>query len=449
MKTKDDGRSLHLPRSKRQRSPAVQLLTESAIWGAVNENLSFYLHDGFRTYIAAICLNIVLAVIVMIQWPEVQMKTLYIAPLPFFSALFIWNAPTDRENLLQPQLYLVVQTLLAVLIVFQSPLNTIFFFYPLCLQAMLKLKSQKTAVLWICLFALITLANFWYSRELLDISFSFNAVVVCAGFFFFGTLGSMLERLKQNRKEIRDLLTQVVDARAQLEEQAEQSKHLAVVSERERLARELHDTLGHRLTVAAVQLEGAQRLMEREYQREQVAKIIKSTHRQIIQGLDDLRDTLKSMRKLTINIDDLASSLRSVVMEFAGASGVVPHVHFPYTLLPRLSDGKCEVIYRIAQEALTNVQKHAEARNVWLEMDIIQDETFILTVRNDGRDFVAANNGGHGLQGMEERAAEYNGVVLVSKPAKGGTLVTLRLPVAESESVAMVNVKRVERGNPE
>lgn len=448
MKTKDDGRSLHLPSTKRQRSPAVQLLTESAIRVATNESLSFYLHDGFRTYLAAICLNVVLAVIVMIQWPAVQMKALYIAPLPFFSALFIWNAPTDRENLLQPQLYLAVQTLLAALIVFQSPLITIFFFYPLCLQAMLKLKSQKTAALWIGLFALITLANFWHSRELLDVPFSFNAVVVCAGFFFFGTLGSMLVRLKRNREEIRYLLTQLVDARARLEEQAEQSKQLAVASERERLARELHDTLGHRLTVAAVQLEGAHRLMEREYQREQVARKIKGTHRQIIQGLDELRDTLNSMRKLAINADNLASSLQSVVTEFAGASGVVPRIRFPYAL-PRLSDGKCEVIHRIVQESLTNVQKHGQARNVWLEMDIIQDDTLILTVRNDGRDFVAANNGGHGLQGMKERAAEYSGGVRVSKPVEGGTLVTLRLPVTESESVATANVKRMEHWNTE
>ena len=436
------------PPAKQQGSFEVQSSTDSAILNAVTNNLSFYLHDGGRTYFAAICLNLVLAVILMTQWTEVQVQALYIAPFPFFSALYIWNTPTDRKNLLHPQLYMAVQTLLASLIVFQSPLIAIFFFSPLCMQAMLKFRSQKIGVLWTCLLALLTLADFWYHRESLGVPFSFNAIATCAGFLFFAMLGSMLARLRRNRAEIKHLLTRLADTQMQLQAYAAQAAEMGAASERERLAGELHDSLGHRLTIAAVQLEGTLRLMERARQRDQVAKKIESAHGQLIQGLDELRGAIKSMHSLALNSDNLVHALQSLVAEVASASDIVHHSHLPDTL-PRLSVDQCMTIYRTVQEALTNVQKHGRARTIWLEIEIIEDDTLLVKIRNDGQDFDATDNGnGYGIRGMRERAAQLGGTVRVTRPAAGGTLVTLRLPLGAAKVVAAADGESVAREVP-
>ena len=437
METKTSEQALQLPLAERtiaERTRSLAVSVPSDALNMLNKSRPFYMSENFQIYFAAIGINVILAAIVMMQWTTVPIKVLFAAPFPFYSALFIWNAPIERKQnrLLNPHLYLMAQTLLVTLIVSQSPIFAIMLFYPLSVQAMLKIESQKTAVLWICLFASITVAACWIFQDSMNETFAYNAVVMCGGFFFFGVFGSMLARIRRNREEIRYLLTDLVDTQAELLKYAEQSKQLAVASERERLARDLHDTLGHRLTVAAVQLEGTRRLMEQKTQHERVVTTIESAHRQLIQGMKELRAALTSMHSMTINDGNLARSLRNVVTEFTVATGIIPHIHLPGTL-PSLSNDQCNVMYRFVQEALTNVQKHAQARNVWVNLDTT-DDTVILSVGNDGRDFAPAEGEGYGLRGMRERAAQLDGAVRVTIPAGGGTLMMLRLPLAKAEA---------------
>ncbi|HSR29858.1 MAG TPA: histidine kinase, partial [Anaerolineae bacterium] len=153
--------------------------------------------------------------------------------------------------------YLAVQASLATVLIFLQPGWTMFplLYFPLSVQAMLTF-SRGPATAWIATFSLATAASFvsgvsW--REGLIALLMYGGINV-----FFAGYATALQRADTARRESQALLEELQEAHRQLQEYALRAEELAVVEERNRLAREMHDTLGHRLTVASVQLEGAQ-----------------------------------------------------------------------------------------------------------------------------------------------------------------------------------------------
>jgi len=205
----------------------------------------------------------------------------------------------------------------------------------------------------------------------------------------------------------------------------EQVAVLAVAEERKRLARELHDSLGHVLTISMVQLENAAQLVEQEPR--QAQKIIRTVRGHLSSGLDDLRVILGAVHTGSIDSDNLLPSLQQVADQFADATGISLHTRLP-DALPPLSDAQAQALYRTAQEALTNIFKHALALNVWIDLHILDGE-LALEIRDDGQGFSSTGNSGYGLQGMRERAAELDGTILVTSPPDGGMLLSMHLPL--------------------
>ena len=411
--------------------------------------------EKLLAYFIAICLNVIVAVVIVLQWGSAPAKISLIAPFLLFSALFIVNAPIGRRDFRKGNLYLAIQTLLIIPMVAQNPVLAIMFFYPLSVQAMLKLNS-RSALIWVGVFFFITAGSYWYLSDMMNDTFAFNTVVAGGGFFFFSALGGALAGMRKNREERRHLLTELTHAYTQLQEYARHAEALAVSEERNRLSRELHDTLGHRLTISIVQLEGVKKLLEQAPYREQVTRMVGTAHTQLIEGLDELRGTLhtlhglqtdaapalnrppsspavadnhQTLRKILGDADNLIPSLQRLIHEFAIATGVNLHTQLPDTL-PRLSAEQSITIYRAVQEALTNTHKHARARNAWVDMETMGG-ALTLTMRNDGLDFVPPSNGygGYGLKGMRERATQLGGTLDVIKPEEGGILLTLNLPL--------------------
>ncbi|MDE0068470.1 MAG: sensor histidine kinase [Caldilineaceae bacterium] len=205
----------------------------------------------------------------------------------------------------------------------------------------------------------------------------------------------------------------------------EQVAVLAVAEERKRLARELHDSLGHVLTISMVQLENAAQLLDQEPR--QAQKIIRSVRGHLASGLDDLRVILGAVQTGSIDSDNLLPSLQQVADQFADATGIALHSRLP-AALPPLSDAQARALYRTAQEALTNIFKHALALNVWIDLHVLDGE-LALEIRDDGQGFNSTGNSGYGLQGMRERAAELDGTIRVSRPPDGGMLLSMHLPL--------------------
>ena len=344
----------------------------------------------------------------------------------FLFSAFFWRREWE-DTFAQRHLYMGIQTAIASLVVFQE-VDLICLFLVLVGQSMAIFRT-RTGLIWAAVIELIFLVINW--RHPGDAMFTpeSRAVVVTVLIAFSALVSRGIIATSRDRDRIRNLLSELNGAHTQLQRYAEQAEFLAAGAERERIARDLHDTLGHRLTVAVVQLEGAHRLMEREPQ--QVVGMIDTVRSQLTTGLSELRQTLQALREEEINSDNLVSSLQQTVDVFAAATGIACHCRLPDALQASLSDDECAALYRIVQETLTNVQKHAEALNVWVDLEA-SEGALILRVRNDGRDFGLSNGNGSGLRGMRERAEQLGGDLCVTTPAEGGTTVLFSLPIGES-----------------
>jgi signal transduction histidine kinase len=247
---------------------------------------------------------------------------------------------------------------------------------------------------------------------------------------FVGAFAHALVRADSARRESQSLLAELQEAHRQLQEYALHAEEMAVVQERNRLAREMHDTLGHRLTVAAVQLEGAQRLCVADPERAE--DIVGTVREQVRDALAELRSTVATLRA-PIEADlQLHSSLRLLTTNFQDATGLTVYQMLPDEM-PRLPGPYRLAIYRTAQEALTNIQKHAQAQRVWLMLTVSSSRVSLL-VGDDGQGIsIRKEQSGFGLRGMRERAAQLGGELHVEPRKGGGTQISLRLPLPAAE----------------
>ncbi|MDE0199498.1 MAG: histidine kinase [Caldilineaceae bacterium] len=367
-----------------------------------------------------------------------------LAGVVLFSVLFWLRRWYD--TFVHTHLYIAVQTAVAGLIVLQD-VDFACLFLILVGQSMVIFRI-RTGLIWVAVFELIFLAVNW--RHPGDALFTpeSRAVVVSALMVIAGLVSRNIFQMRWDRDRIQELLTELSGAHTRLQRYAGQAEWLAAAAERERIARDLHDALGHRLTVAVVQLEGAHRLMAQEPG--QAAGMIETVRSQLTTGLSELRETLQALRGEEINSDNLVSCLQQTVDAFADATGVACHCRLPDVLPAPLPDDRCTAIYRAVQETLTNAQKHARALNIWVDLEA-GEGAVVLRVRNDGRDFDPSNGNGSGLRGMRERAELFGGDLFVTTPAEGGILVHFSLPVGEAarEGVAVqsqVLDYEVERG---
>jgi two-component system NarL family sensor kinase len=213
---------------------------------------------------------------------------------------------------------------------------------------------------------------------------------------------------------------------------AEQATQMALVEERNRLAREVHDTLAQELAGIALQLEAADALLDSAPDRARVR--IRQALEQARESLDEARRSVLNLRAGPLERQTLAAALDALGQRFAEETGiaVTTSVALEGLRLPARSE---EALYRIAQEALANVRRHAQASAVAIELSIAGDDAR-LTIADDGRGFSADAEPadpahGFGLIGMHERARLLNGWMRVSSCPGEGAQVEVRIPLHE------------------
>jgi signal transduction histidine kinase len=322
----------------------------------------------------------------------------------------------------QAHLYLGVQTLIVVgLIILLWP--NFFLFYILSVQAMILLPPRR-GLIWMVGFIVVAIGPIVYEEGWPD--GVFDALLIGFGFFFIGAFAYTRMWAEEARYESQQLLKELQVAHRQLQEHAERAEALAVAEERNRLSRDLHDTLGHRLTVAVVQLEGAERLIPGDPNR--AAHMVATVREQIREGLGELRRTVATLRTPLAEDISLLTALKQLAGDFERATQLQIHTSMPDTL-PPLPDSQRIALYRAAQEALTNIGRHARARTACLALEI-SDEAATLTVSDDGVGPPEGIEGdGFGLRGMHERAAQLGGEVGLTARTEGGTKLVFRLPL--------------------
>lgn len=197
----------------------------------------------------------------------------------------------------------------------------------------------------------------------------------------------------------------------------------AMLAERNRLAREIHDTIAQELNAVSMQMELA-RNSAKDGTVEEVMPFLITAH-QIVRGcLAEVRESIWDMRSHILEKTDLLGALRSVAEQMSSGLRCTIHANShgkPRRLAPMIENN----LLRIGQEAVSNALKHGHARRIELEVSF-EDSRVRLIVRDDGRGFDPASDrsAGHfGLQGMKERVDHMQGELRIRRREQGGTCV--------------------------
>jgi two-component system, NarL family, sensor histidine kinase UhpB len=215
----------------------------------------------------------------------------------------------------------------------------------------------------------------------------------------------MLDRLEFERRESARLALRVLE------------------DERNRIARELHDEVGQTLTGVMLQVEGLAAKIPEEL-REQLDELRETAR----SGTEDVRRIARQLRPEALEDLGLQSALAALSTAFGEQAGIKVNRRLEPSVA--LSEEEELVVYRVAQEALTNVARHAEATQVELRLDHRRDEAVLLTIRDDGRGIhPGALPSSRGIRGMRERAMLIGAELEIDSGPDRGTAINLSIPL--------------------
>lgn len=257
--------------------------------------------------------------------------------------------------------------------------------------------------------------------------YPFYAAIVVARLISVNAAGLGLAWLMKRQREHRAALA---EANRKLAQYAAATEQLAVSQERNRLARELHDTLAHSLSGATVQLEAVQALWDTQPReaRQMLDQALEVTQ----SGLTEARRALKALRASPL--EDLGLAL--AVSDMAKSTAARANLRLDLDAQNHIKNLAPEVeqcIYRVAQEAMANVARHADAKS--LHVALRHDSgALTLTIADDGRGFDPSkvNEVRYGLKGLRERAEMIGAALHVDSTLETGTTVRLVVPLAEA-----------------
>jgi signal transduction histidine kinase len=237
-----------------------------------------------------------------------------------------------------------------------------------------------------------------------------------ASLFLVGTMVARIMRIQRQQRQ------SLAEANAQLTHYATTLARLATTRERNRLARELHDTLAHTLSAVAVELEAVDSLWEVDSHRARI--FLKRSLTTARTGLTETRRALQALRSSPLEDLGLALAIRQEAEAVAERSGFALDLQVPEGVGGLPPDVE-QCVYRVAQEALANAARHAQPQIVAVSL-LQKGDRLTLTISDDGGgfDLDAVDTDRHlGIQGMEERAEMVGGTLqVVSKPGEGTTI---------------------------
>lgn len=281
--------------------------------------------------------------------------------------------------------------------------------------------------------------------------FSLNQItnLVAAGWSLLGIIPILVltliytilyKRQAEAREQAQILAAELESANRQLTEYAARVEDLTIAAERERMARELHDTLSQGLAGLTLQLEAADAHLAQN-RPEKARQIIAQSMQKAREALADARNAISNLREN--HLGELADSLRREVDRFQAATGLPCLFHADST--PHLPDTVKETILRTVSESLTNIARHAQASEAAVTLFVnqalsgaalgaVEAPVLTVTIQDNGIGFDPNKipSGHYGLLGIRERIRLIGGqLTLASAPGMGTTL-TIHVPITQS-----------------
>lgn len=317
-------------------------------------------------------------------------------------------------------LYFIGQCTLLTLIIWLSPVRGFFgiLALPTISQAIFDLRWRNALVVILYLFGInVALWGYYYGWAAV-ISAIFNYLAAYAFTIVFTFITKQALEARSRAETLRHELEQ---ANEQLRAHAAQADELATTRERNRLAREIHDGVGHYLTVVKTQLDAASALLPQHPERAR-----DSVNRAALlaaEALDDVRRSVGALRTDTTR-PPLPEALRALAAHGDPAPTLAVEGE-PRTLAP----GVEHALYRAAQEGLTNIRKHARATNALVRLDFRTPQLIVLELADNGVGAdMHASPSGFGLRGLRERIELLGGTVNSGNRLEGGFTLRVEVP---------------------
>ena len=334
-----------------------------------------------------------------------------------------WFAADRRRAVL----YLGAQSLLVIGLILLPPHFDYFplLFIPLSLSAV-ELLGRRFGFMWIAAFVLVMLWQYVIAVRVFDqVNYSDEStglamtILFSAMCFLVGQIVCIRRQAEQASAHNRRLLADLQVAHRQLQDHAVQQEELAVVHERSRLARELHDSVTQTVFSMTLAVQTAQVLLTKDVSRvaaqlDRVVELARNASREI-------QSIVKQLRPASIAEEGLASALQSYLAERQTRDGLIAHLVVNGEA--RWPEAVTLGLYRIAQEAVNNAIKHAGTREVTIKLNAC-DHPASVEVIDHGAGFVVSEltpqRGHMGLASMAERAREFGWTLTVdSQPGQG------------------------------
>jgi len=325
-----------------------------------------------------------------------------------------------------PSLYLALQTVLVFSLLLLPPYLDFFaaLFIPLSAQAMLSF-AQRTGLTWIGLFTLTAAVGLGYGLGWLE-SLPFT-LLFGSGYFFIGSYAAVTAQAEAARQESQTLLAELQSAHRQLQAYAAQAEELAVAQERNRLARELHDSVTQTIFSLTLTARAARLLLERDPS--QVAAQLDHLQGLAQSALAEMRSLIFQLRPTPVEEMGFVPALQQHLTTLQSQYGL--NVELRLEDEPRLLPEQAVRLFRIIQEALNNVVKHAQTDQavVTLKFD---NGRLILEITDQGIGFdpntVGTGRETLGLASMRERAEMMGGGLTVAAGPGEGTRLRVEIP---------------------
>ena len=287
--------------------------------------------------------------------------------------------------------------------------------------------------LWLAVWANISLNDHWNWLQ-----GTTDALTVLPSFIFVGAFMHIFRLLIAQRERAEELLGQLeasngelAQAHRQLRNYIDEVEELTVVRERTRLAREIHDSLGHYLSILHIQLETISKLQEHDPAR--LTGEIAEARRVAAQAMQEVRNAVAALRPSSIATLSLTEALTQLGHEFERNAQDIELTLDLDSGLPPLSLDLQVALYRALQEALTNVRKHAQASKVLVRLRY-EGDLLELVVRDNGQGTpnreVDQQSGGFGLIGLRERIELLGGQIRFGPVEPSGYRVIIQVKVS-------------------
>jgi signal transduction histidine kinase len=329
-------------------------------------------------------------------------------------------------SMLRAHLYLAFQTsliFLASLLYYELDFFALLF-VPLCGQAMY-LLPRRQGLTWLGILISVSAAGLAIQFGLPEaVSF---IILYSAALVFVAVFVIMVQQANEARRNSERLLQELQAAHQELQTYAGQAEELAVANERTRLARDLHDSVAQTLYGLTLQAEAASRKLAAG-QNDAVQAHLQAIGEDARQTLQETRLLIFELRPPILEQSGLAAALKARIDAVEARGGTA--VHLDLQELPGLDPALEMGLYRIAQEALNNAAKHAEASKINVRL-AKNGESVSLDIADNGRGFdpEAVPDGRVGLQGVAERVAQMEGDLQIKSAPGQGTEIHVEVPL--------------------